>query len=78
MGLYQMVGIRRCTGDERGLFVICPIFNSSQRRFQRPFIAGPRQPTKRRDGARMNSEDFVLTEKKQDAVLYSAPCASQA
>jgi hypothetical protein len=78
MGLCQMVGIRRCTSDERGLFVICSIFSSYQRRFQRPLIADTRQPTKRLDGARMNSEDFVFTQKKQDSVLYSAPCASRA
>ena len=34
MGLCQMIGIRRSTGGERCLFVICPVFHSYQRGFQ--------------------------------------------
>jgi hypothetical protein len=77
MGLGQMVGIRRCTHGERGLFVIAPVFRSCQRRSQRPLIAHTMQPTKLLNGARMNGGHFIFAEKEQGALLYSAPWASR-
>jgi hypothetical protein len=77
VSLGQMVGIRRCTNGERGLFVVRPVFRSRQCRFQCPLITHTMHSTELRDGVRMNGEHFIFAEKEQGSLLYSAPWASR-